>query len=179
MVVRDITNPYSGEIIRGINNYLDNNDLNYNLIITDIKDIFFDGGPFIDTLLKRRVDGIICATENIENKYLDYLDKHNIPIVFIGCYKKDMDFDFSYIATDDFEGGYIMTNYLIELGHKNIGFVNIDFEFSFAVDRFNGFKQSLSNNNININRDFIFNTKNLDIDAGYTIAKKIFNNNNL
>lgn len=75
-------------------------------------------------LEKRMVDGIIAETTKsaLPNPNLDLyreLMKRNIPVVFINsCYPG---LHAPYVSLDDKEAGKIVTEYLIECGHQQIG----------------------------------------------------------
>ncbi len=91
------------------------------------------------------VDGLIFAGIN-EKTYKNLIKISNKPIVVIdGYYKND---DFYNVGTNDEEGGYIITKYLIEKGHKNIIFAdetNKKGNIIKTVDgeRLKGFKRAL------------------------------------
>lgn len=78
----------------------------------------------LEELLQKDIEGIIiepsksqiyCKHMNLYRKLEDY----NIPYVFIqGCFTKMS--DKPQVLMDDGKGGYLITKYLIDTGHKNI-----------------------------------------------------------
>ncbi|MCQ2517226.1 MAG: GntR family transcriptional regulator [Lachnospiraceae bacterium] len=78
----------------------------------------------LEELLSKDIEGIILepSKSHIYCKYLDYFRKlkdYNIPCVFIqGMYSQLS--DMPSVLLDDELGGYLITKYLISLGHKNI-----------------------------------------------------------
>ena len=91
------------------------------------------------------VDGLIFAGIN-EKTYNNLRKISKKPVVVIdGYYKND---DFYNVGTNDEEGGYIITKYLIDKGHKNIIFVDETNKKGNPIktvdgERLKGFKRAL------------------------------------
>lgn len=177
LIIRDIENPYYGGIIRGIEEYIEKNNSDYHLILTDIKNISDLADDFFDYLIQRKADGIITTTENISFKCLVNLKKNNVPIIFNGCYRKEKDFNFSYVGINDFQGGYMMTEYLLNMGHKDIMVISPTFLLSFANDRFDGYKKALENSNVSFKEQNLMIIDKWTIQGGNEAARKIFESN--
>lgn len=113
----------------------------------------------IRQLMDQNIAGIVYYPKS--NKiYLDLLNNFVIsgkPVVII-----DKTNDCSYIhnvVSDNFEGGKLLTEHLISLGHKKIGFLSnasID-ETSSVRDRFGGFIQTLRKYGISVDMDNVAN----------------------
>ena len=85
----------------------------------------------LEELLKKDIDGLIIEPSKSEmvckhrNLYQN-LDKFEIPYVFIQGIYSEMR-DKPHILMDDTKGGYLVTRYLLELGHRKIkGFFKAD-----------------------------------------------------
>ena len=78
---------------------------------------------YLENILEHNVVGLIIeptksARENVNIRLLETLRDKGIKTVFINaCYDN---FDSSYVLLDDFKGGFIAAEYLIQLGHKKI-----------------------------------------------------------
>lgn len=59
------------------------------------------------------------------------------------------------VMIDDHEAAFSITEHLISLGHKNIGFIAGGMEHRSTIERLNGYKAALSQNNIEINNALI------------------------
>ncbi|MGB8452227.1 MAG: GntR family transcriptional regulator [Anaerocolumna sp.] len=113
----------------------------------------------IRQLLEQNIAGIVYYPKS--NKiYLDLLNNFVIngkPVVII-----DKTNDCSYIhnvVSDNFEGGKLLTEHLISLGHKKIAFLSnasID-ETSSVRDRFGGFIHTLRKHGLSVNMDNVAN----------------------
>ncbi|GAI76628.1 unnamed protein product, partial [marine sediment metagenome] len=63
------------------------------------------------------------AKPNINQKYFQELDKRNIPYILLHATYPDL--DSAYVIMDDEKGGFIATQYLLKLGHKDIGSISL------------------------------------------------------
>ncbi len=76
-------------------------------------------------------------------------EQMNLPVVFIDSYFEDKDYEYHNVGLKDFEGGYLMTNYLINKGHRKIAFL-ADEDEVVGVDkaRLDGYKTALKEHGI-------------------------------
>ncbi len=109
-------------VIQGIDTILTREG--YSIILKNTKNSRSREEKCLEELLQKDIDGIIiepsksqiyCRHMNLYQK----LDEYNIPYVFIqGCFSK-MNHK-PQVLLDDCKGGYLITKYLIDTGHKNI-----------------------------------------------------------
>lgn len=109
-------------VIKGIDTALTKEG--YSIILKNTKNSRSQEAKCLEELLQKDIDGIIiepsksqiyCRHMNLYQKLEDY----HIPYVFIqGCFSKMS--DKPQVLMDDCKGGYMITKYLIESGHKNI-----------------------------------------------------------
>lgn len=108
---------------------------------------YFEDHDFVtpECINERKVAGILVVGK-ISDHNLKTLKKIGIPVVLV-------DFTSLYDACDcvlthNKQGGYMITNHVINKGYKKIGFFgDLDYSFSFQ-DRFVGYKQALINHQI-------------------------------
>jgi DNA-binding LacI/PurR family transcriptional regulator len=87
------------------------------------------------------VDGIIIL-DVIDKKTLNILNRDfNVPIVLIDNHKNFI--NMYGVDNDDFGGAYKATKYLIELGHKKIGYIGIPETHPLGRESWNGFKKAM------------------------------------
>ena len=77
LVIRDITNAYYGEMIKGVEEYIYQNSIKYSLLLSNISNMTDSIGPYIEPLLSHKVAGILSTSENIDKEYINYLRKTN------------------------------------------------------------------------------------------------------
>jgi len=93
-----------------------------------------------------KVDGIIVMGE-LKRGYVEYLSNlDDVPLVLLDSYDKHSNYD--TVTSDNYYGMYLLTDYLIEMGHKDIVFVGNPHATSSIQDRFLGFSKALLENNI-------------------------------
>jgi LacI family transcriptional regulator len=111
-----------------------------------------ESGAALPHILKNGLfDGIFVAGE-IDDGYLRRLMELQIPVVLIDFYKAMMNLD--CIITDNFYLGYCATNYLVESGHRNIGFIGDVRETASIMDRYYGYRKALESNRLPVNESW-------------------------
>ena len=116
-------------LIQGMDNVL--SESGYSIILKNTANSRQKEARCLEELLKKDIDGLIIEPSKSEmickhrNLYQN-LDKFEIPYVFIQGIYSEMR-DKPHILMDDAQGGYLVTRYLLELGHKKIkGFFKAD-----------------------------------------------------
>jgi GntR family transcriptional regulator of arabinose operon len=109
-------------IIQGIDEVLSRNG--YSIILKNTGNSRAREAKILEELLQKDIDGMIiepskshiyCRHMNLYEK----LDEYRIPYVFIqGCFSQMS--HKPHVLMDDCKGGYMITRYLTELGHKHI-----------------------------------------------------------
>lgn len=91
---------------------------------------------------QQTVDGFIFTPpcDNI-TFLMEQLQRQCIP--FVRLAPRDCQVPLPYVAPDDWQGGYDMTQYLLSLGHERIGFVMGNPDHQASHDRLAGFKAAL------------------------------------
>lgn len=138
VVTQAIDSPFYGAALRGIEDELDKAGYSS----------FFVSGHWdavkearcIDVLRSRRVDGIIVLTGRLPDSALKECAKA-LPMVVTGrSIKAPGLFALNF---DNFEGGLLATQHLIELGHKRIAFIAGSPEHPDAIERLLGYRAAL------------------------------------
>lgn len=105
---------------------------------------------------ERRVDGFILLGQT-SREYVETMQKINMPIVLLDFYDENSDVD--AVISDNFYGAYEITNYLVNNGHKEIGYVGNIFSTSSIQDRYLGYYKSLLEHRIKLNENYIINDR--------------------
>mgnify|MGYP000847677918 CR=1 FL=1 len=106
---------------------------------------------------EHKIDGLIVLGQ-LDNRYLKKLETIDIPLVYLDFYV-----DFSKvdsIVVDNFYSSYLITNSLIKLGHKKIGFIGTIWATSSIQDRYLGYYKALIENGIPLNMDYVIDDRN-------------------
>jgi len=107
--------------------------------------------------LEQDISGIIVeptksAKPNINQKYFQELDKRNIPYILLHATYPDL--DSAYVIMDDEKGGFIATQYLLKLGHKDIAGIFLSDDLQ-GIRRQAGFLSALKKYNVTVNNEFL------------------------
>ncbi len=103
-----------------------------------------------------KIDGLIILGQIKEN-YLEFIQSFNVPVMLFDFYNKHYDYD--AIISDNFYSAYMITNHLIESGHKDIGFVGNIHATSSILDRYLGYCKSLIENKLPLNDHWLLNDR--------------------
>lgn len=119
-------------------------DLGYTLLLKELPDFHAnDVQPLLNSLLERRVDGIIWAVPEVgDNRaWLDeQLDGLTAPVVFMTMQARP---GVSVVAVDNYVGGCMATQHLLEQGYRNIGHISGPIDWWEARERKAGWRDTL------------------------------------
>jgi LacI family transcriptional regulator len=125
---------------------------------------------YIDIAQKRNLDGIVILGAYPKD-VLNDLKESKIPIVLVDTYMSDG--YFNAIGTNDKQGAYEATKFLISKGHKNITVVTGSVEeHGVNQERLDGYKKALTDSGIAINENYIF-TGTVSYEYGEKVAERM------
>lgn len=119
VLVPNIANPFFGEITRNLENIA--RKLDYAIITCSTHNQPEREKEYITLLLKKQVDGIIIATEQLDEETLRKINKRKTPILKFSVHANPN--EATGVTTNNFEGGYIAARYLFDKGHHHIGII--------------------------------------------------------
>jgi LacI family transcriptional regulator len=139
VLLSDITNPFYSEIARGIED--EARQGGYTVMFGSTDNNSKIQQEYIDLFLEQRVDGIMFGSVSLEDPDVERLFKEDFPFVLINRKVDTIKTDF--IVLDNVKGAYMITEYLIKLGHRRIGIIHGPLNYSTGVDRLRGYKEAL------------------------------------
>jgi LacI family transcriptional regulator len=116
MIVPDLTNPIFPPILRGAENYLSAHGYTALIANTDGRDSL-ELAAF-DSLLARRVDGLILASGQTKHPLLVDAHKRDIKVVLVN--RGTVDVPYPLVTGDDAAGTTAAVDHLAQLGHRHI-----------------------------------------------------------
>jgi len=117
VLVPDITNPFFGELIRGIEQVLYQANYITMLCNADLDEAKEQG--YLAELSHRGVDGFIIASSAVSNQAINAsLRTKQHPFIVLDQKKAEGFSD--AVLTDDFEGGRLAATHLKQLGHQHV-----------------------------------------------------------
>jgi LacI family transcriptional regulator len=139
IIIPDISNPYYAEIVRGIQDVADRKGYAVTLHNTD-------SSPegiirYIYLLREKSADGIIFSGGIINGQEtLSVLKELRDKVVVIGRH----DVDFPAVMVDNIGGMTQAVRHLIDIGHRQIGFIGGPDGSTTALDRLAGFRNAMT-----------------------------------
>lgn len=140
VVIPDITNPFFAGLFRGIEDGA--TPRGYQVLLCNT-----DGSPerqrsHLQSLIARRVDGVILASTFLKDPVVHWLRNHRTPYVLVNRFS-DEDAD-PFVGSDDVTGAMLATQHLIGLGHVRIGHLAGQPTISTGVLRRQGYEAALA-----------------------------------
>lgn len=168
LIISDIENPFFPRIARGVEDSAREND--YNLILGNTDEDPVEEQHYISLLLSQRVDGLIITPSTKGKENIQPMLEKSIPLVLIDRAIEDQ--DIPSVTSDNYSGSYRAVEYLIEKGHRKIGFVGGIKGIQSTDKRLEGYKDALEDYNIKL-KDELINRGNSKIQDSYKATKKL------
>lgn len=122
--------------------------------------VFFEEDVNKEELYKlafsQKSEGIILSSMYYDSQYFEDLLRLNVPYIMFNRRHKNGG---NFVEIDNYQAGYIGTEYLVSKGHSNIYFFSGELEKSTFLGRFNGFKQALMDYGIPYSDEMVSITK--------------------
>lgn len=122
-------------------------------------------------LQEKKADGLIIIGLLREPYLARLMDFAQVPLLFLDFSDKSGACD--AVVSNSYFGMYLMTNYLLDMGHRDIAFVgNVLFTGS-ITDRYFGYAKALYEHGIEVDKEWVIYDRNPDTgrsDGGFEIA---------
>ncbi|WP_134087651.1 LacI family DNA-binding transcriptional regulator [Olivibacter sp. XZL3] len=155
MIVPRISMYFHAIFITALQNRLQ--DEGYSLMICQSNDSESIEQKLASTLYSSRVDALVVSlalyTENY--KHFEGFTKQNIPLIFYDRVPTK-DFDAHIIKGDDYRGGLLAGNHLVETGCTKVAYISGPLSCSIYKERTEGFFHALGKANIKLNKKWCF-----------------------
>jgi len=168
LVFTDITNPFFNILTRGVEDAAFK--AGFNVIICNTDESQQQENNYIQLLLQKRVDGILLVPAESNSNSIDLIRKHKTPLVILDRCIEDGGVD---IVRGDSEGGaYILTKFLIDLGHKRITLLGGPEKVSTSIDRVKGYRRAMLENGLDEYIDYCYGSYSQE--SGAQITREVF-----
>ncbi len=144
--------PYAGKIFEGAQDAAWKHGKI--LLLANTKNDMEVANAAIEQLLKYQVEGIIYATM-FHQPIKPPKTLHEVSTVLLDCYSEDR--SFPSVVPEEVNGGRRATRFLLEKGHRRIGFINNIADIPATHGRFQGYKQVLSEFGIQYDESLVRN----------------------
>ncbi len=167
LIVPNLENPFYSRLSRGVIQTAEKN--NYSVIVCESKFDIKVGEKYLGMLIERGVDGLLIATLDLNDVLVDRLNETRKPFVIMTC-RLEMQ-GINYVIADDYKAGIRVTEYLVNLGHKNIVFLKGPDVYS-SSERFIAYKDVMKERNLEI-KDYFITENVLDYKSAYEVVLKL------
>ncbi len=169
--------PFFAEILKGVQYVAKKKG--YSIVLCDTDYDPRQEAAYVDSLLERRVDGGIFTSGMIQSEHILRLKEEGIPIVLIEKFIKDP--DIPGVLIDNVSAAKKAVKYLIELGHRDIGFISAPVEIIPLKDRLEGYERALHENMIPYSSSNVHIKDNIGRESvrdGYQLMQRIIRQRN-
>lgn len=108
-------------------------------------------------LREKKVDGLILLGRTQAEYTAMMREEKNIPILFLDFYDEHSEAD--SVISDSYYGMYLVTNYLFQMGHKEIAFVGTPLATSSITDRYFGYLKSMLEHGVKVKDEWIIHDR--------------------
>ncbi|WP_085506937.1 LacI family DNA-binding transcriptional regulator [Thalassobacillus devorans] len=151
-----LQNPFFPEVLRGISAVA--HDLEYSLLLStgETEEEILEGVQRM--VYGNRVDGVILLYSRLKDKVMEFLYEQNFPFVIVGKPNENTD-TISHVDNDNIRASREITEHLIELGHRCIGFIGGSKDLAVTVDRMTGYEEALKKAGLKAKKDYRVHTE--------------------
>jgi len=140
VVVSDITNPFFATLVQGAEECARKNG--YSLLICNTAESLENEQLYLQLLSRKRVDGMLLAPTGKNDGIIRRLIQRGMHIVFID--RKLEGADATAVLSQNEEGAYQATTYLLQQGHRRIGIILGLQDISTTTERLQGYRRALA-----------------------------------
>ena len=139
LLVSDITNPFWTTATRGVEDVCNAEGLNVVLCNTDEQPEKLE--KYIQLLMRRQTDGFLIVPTGHDTQALDVIQRSEVPLVLLDRVVPGV--NASSVRSDGEHGAYMMTSYLLDLGHRRIAMLAGGHLQSTSQQRVAGYRRAL------------------------------------
>lgn len=150
LLLPSLSRPYYLEIIRGVSERIEESEYELVLYTTTLDEK--NQERFAKALSHSLADGLIVVLPR-NGDHLIQMHDNQFPLVLIDY--RGMSSGLPSVTATNFQGAYDGTRYLLELGHRHIGFITGLLDFGCSRNRLDGYYQAMQEANLDIFPDMI------------------------
>ena len=176
LTCNDFRDDFSGRIIEGMLGVLYGAD--YDAIVISWDLCVHEGEKVLRTFAERRVDGLLMfpPADQPSQAYLQELKSFHRPIVVVDQTFAGVD-DYDFVGSQDFEGGALAAQHLIDLGHRKIANL-FHLKTSTGRARLEGFRSTMQKHGLAIHEQWMRELQHYGTDETYQHAKILLSGEN-
>jgi LacI family transcriptional regulator len=176
LIIPEIVHHFFSSVIKGIISQAEKKG--YLVITLQSNESYELEKKQIDLLISKRVDGILISLANgtSDYKHISEVLNQETPIVMFDKIAKVI--KCSKVIIDDRKAAYKATKHLIDIGCKRIAHFRGPLLPQNSIDRFLGYKQALTDNNIIYDPTLVYLLNEMSFDEGKFYANQLLKDHN-
>jgi LacI family transcriptional regulator len=168
MIVTTTSNPFFGEVIRGVERACF--EAGYALMICNTDDVAQRLVAYMRTLFAKRVDAVVVMTSNASPEFFRRLGQiKRVPVVAIDAPANTVA---SVFSDDSILGGHIVADYLLDRRFSRIACVSGPADHPRMIDRLKGFGAALVARGLSLDPAMVSHTE-VTMEGGQGAARQI------
>ncbi|ERJ11882.1 LacI family DNA-binding transcriptional regulator [Haloplasma contractile] len=163
-----ITHPFFIHVLNNFKKYIEKRGYDILLISKQVGD---QVNSYLDHCRQKNIDGILILISHTKGEGIEQLLESEIPSVII-----DFDTDKSNcVYTNNYKSSYQSVKYLIDKGHKKIGYIHGDLSNFSGIERMKGYQKAMEDHDLPINKLHVFPGYGYSYDEGYHTGLQVAN----
>lgn len=174
VIVPQIVNSFFASVVRAIEDVAEMHG--YNVLVSSSNEHFEKEQKNVDVFLGIRVDGIIIslARETTSYDHIKAIQASNTPLVLFD--RTTTDLEASRVVANDADAACKIVQHLIDGGAKSIALITGPEQLSIGRNRMKGYLRAMTNNKLEINKDYVLRCKDFTVEAAYEATCKLLDN---
>lgn len=155
VLTQRVSNDYTSEIMQGIAEVLESTS-DYDLVIYSPHRGLADAGRYLLSHSHGATDGLLLVSSAFSRGAeveASALCRQGFPCVLIDSQPADQ--SIPHVIATNYQGGFDATRYLIEIGHRRIGFLGADNGSLHSQERLRGYRAALTQNKIRFDASLV------------------------
>ncbi len=153
VIVPEINHNFFASVISGIEDVAYKSG--YTIIVSQSNEDYDREKINTKAMLAQRISGLLIsiAQNTVKTDHINTVHQQGVPVVAF-----DRVFDnipISKVISDDYNGAYRLTNFLIEKGYKRIAYISGPEHLLLCQTRIKGYKEALMNNGFEVDEKYI------------------------
>lgn len=165
VIVKDIGIPYMAQIVRGVEEI--GRMYKYDILLSSSYGDSEQEKKLVDFLFRKQAEAILLVTENVNAEVVVKLKENDTPFIQLDKFYEG---DFFTVSIDYSDAAYNMTNYLIELGHRDILFIKEFNNSKVGNEKYNGYNKAIKEHGL---KPISITVESNQVSDGYDLGDEI------
>lgn len=168
LVVGNVGNPFFGDIRRELENYALEHE--HFVLITDSSGKPEREQALVEHLIGLKIAGLALAPSSFGPDYVRFVESIKVPMV---CFdQKVAGIERDFVGSDNYLAGAMLTEHLLQLGHRRIAFIAGPQHMHTASERHRGFVETMASAGVEVNPNYVVDGQ-FTRSAGYEAAMRL------